>query len=67
MTTVSFDTKTMSPWADVFGLLSNAKSLKVTAGGRTYDGKATLEDDNGHLTLAFAPRHIKAKEKVKKQ
>ncbi|KKM27124.1 hypothetical protein LCGC14_1577850 [marine sediment metagenome] len=58
---IDLDTNTMSPWADIHRLLSNAKSLKVKAGGRNYAGKATLEDDNGHLTLAFAARRVKAK------
>ena len=58
---ITLDTKTMAPWADIHRLLSNAKSLKVKAGGRNYDGEATLEDDNGHLTLAFAAQRLKAK------
>lgn len=59
MKTLSLDTKTMHPWHDVSRLLSNAKSLKVKVGGRTYAGEATLEDDNGHLTLAFAAKKAK--------
>ena len=61
MTTLSLDTKTMSPWHDINRMLSNAKSLTVRAGGRTYKGAATLEDADGHLTLAFAARQMKAK------
>lgn len=57
---ITLDTTTMSPWADIHRLLSNAKSLTVKAGGRTYDGEATLEDADGHLTLAFAARRLKA-------
>ena len=59
MTTISLDTKTMHPWHDINRLLSNAKSLKVKAGGRTYAGDATLEDVDGHLTLKFAVRRLK--------
>ena len=61
MTTLSLDTNTMSPWADIHRLLSNAKSLKVKAGRRIYDGEATLEDHDGHLVLVFAARRLKAK------
>ena len=59
MKTLSLDTKTMHPWHDISRMLSNVKSLTVKAGGRTYDGEATLEDDNGHLTLKFAARRLK--------
>lgn len=55
---ISLDTKTMHPWHDINRMLSNAKSLTVKAGGRTYDGAATLEDDNGNLTLVFPPRRL---------
>ena len=58
----TFDTKTMSPYHEINKLMSNARSLKVKAGGRTYEGEATLEDANGdgHLVLTF-----KAKKKAK--
>ena len=52
----TIDTKTMSPWHDISRMLSNARSLKVKCGGKTYDGAATLESVDGHLTLAFAPQ-----------
>ena len=61
MKTVSFDTKTMSPWSDIHRLLSNAKTLKVAAGGKIYEGKATLEDADGHLTLVFERTLAKSK------
>ena len=52
----TLDTKTMSPYHEINKLMSNARSLKVKAGGRTYEGEATLEDANGdgHLVLTFA-------------
>lgn len=58
---IALDTTTMSPWADIHRLLSNAKSLTVKAGGRNYKGEATLEDDDGHLTLSFPPRKLMVK------
>ena len=66
MKTLSLDTNTMSPWADIHRLLSNAKSLRVHAGGRIYRGEATLDDDNGHLTLNFVPRRLSVDAKGKK-
>ena len=61
---IKFDTKTMSPWHDVFRMLSNARSLKVEAGGQTYEGKAYLDDsDQGHLVLTF-PAKVVRKKKV---
>ncbi len=61
----TIDTKTMSPWHDISRMLSNARSLKVKCGGKTYDGKATLESVDGHLVLEFAKVHL-LKRKAKK-
>ena len=71
---ITLDTIAMYPWHDINRMMSNAKSLTVKAGGRKYEGEATLEDDNGHLTLTFAPRQpksavpkwVKTKAKAKK-
>ena len=50
----TIDTKTMHPWHEISGILNNAKSLKVKAGGRTYEGQADLDiDGQGNVTLAF--------------
>ena len=65
MTTLSLDTKTMAPWADIHRLLSNAKSLKVTAGGQVYEGAAILKSTDGHLNLVF-PDKAKKVRKVRK-
>ncbi len=58
----ALDTKTMSPDHEFNKLMSNARSLKVVAGRRTYEGEAMLEDANGdgHLVLTF-----KAQKKAK--
>ncbi len=61
MTTLLIDTKTMHPWHDISRMLNNARSLKVKAGGRIYEGEAMLESTDGHLVLSFA-----AKKKAKK-
>jgi hypothetical protein len=59
MTILPIDTKTMHPWHEISRLLINAKSLKVKAGGRVYSGAATLEGDDGHLTLVFKAKKAK--------
>ena len=63
----TFDTKTMSPWHELNRMLSNVRSLKVKAGGKTYEGQATLEDaaGDGHLVLEFAKVKAKVKARVK--
>lgn len=57
MKEVATDTRTLSPWADVAGILTNAKSLTVLVDGEKHEGKATLSlDDSGHVTLDFGGR-----------
>lgn len=59
MTTLPIDTKTMYPWHDINRMMSNAKSLTVRAGSQTYQGAATLENQDGHLTLVFKAKKAK--------
>ena len=66
MTTLSLDTKTMSPWHDINRMLSNAKSLKVTAGGQVHEGAAILKSTDGHLNLVFPDKPKKKAKKAKK-
>jgi|TARA_Y100000310_G_scaffold179038_1_gene179011 hypothetical protein len=44
--------KTLSPWAEVNSIISNAKSLTIKAGGKTYSGAMTISaDDHGDVTI----------------
>lgn len=54
MKTIETDTRTLAPWADVLGILSNAKTLTVKAGKKRHSGLANLAiDDHGNVVLEF--------------
>ena len=58
---MEIDTKTMHPWHDISRVLLNARSLTVKIGNETYAGEATLESDNGEVTLSFPAKKKRAK------
>ena len=51
MNEIDFDTRECSPWADINLCLNNMRSLTVKAGGATYEGRAKLIEEDGHVTL----------------
>lgn len=51
---MKIDTTTLTPWAEVNRILSNAKTITVTVGDDEHKGDADLSiDDHGNVTLAF--------------
>lgn len=54
MKEIAVDSRTLDPWADVAGILMNATSLSVVAGGKKYAGKVKIQqDEDGAVTLDF--------------
>jgi hypothetical protein len=51
-----------TPWPEINGTLKNARSIKVVADGKTFDGDADLSiDDFGNVTLQVGKASKKAK------
>lgn len=49
---MKFDGETLSPWSDFLRIIQNARSLTVTAAGKTYSGAFDLDiDDQGNVTI----------------
>lgn len=51
MNTIEFDTKELSPWADLNICLNNMRNLTIKAGGDVYEGDAVLTEQDGHVTI----------------
>jgi len=48
---IEFDTKELSPWADINICLNNMRNLTIKAGGDVYEGSAVLTEQDGHVTI----------------